>query len=246
MSITASSLYRDTGNFFRHQFFTILLLALLTAFISTILRHALIPSPEQLSIFNMNEQSTPSGNVFELIQNMTQEQRLMLLRISAANSFASLASNTLLLGGMLFLIPIASAGQRVSALRAIGASAPLLPKLLLMVFLISFLVQLGFAVMVIPGVVLTILLSLSPILMVSGKMGILNAMRSSFRLVWQNMRLVAPVVVLWMIAKISLLLLATHAVDLPVNMTIILQSVVSNLISALLIIYLSRLVMLLL
>ncbi|UVK79002.1 MAG: putative inner membrane protein [Sodalis sp. Ffu] len=244
--IMVSTLYRDMRNFFRNQFGSIILLALLTALISVVLGHVLSPENEQsIALGGSAEMGNTAGMTFQqIVGQMSVDQQRILLKASVAGTFASLVGNVLLASGLLTMIRLVSNHQPVSVLLSIGLSAPLLPRLLLLIFLTTLLVQLGL-LLLLPGVLLAIAFSLAPIIATSDNLGAIKSMRLSSKLAYANIRLIAPAVLFWLLAKAVVLLLAMQFTMVSNLVSAVLLSVLSNLISALLLIYLYRLYMLL-
>ncbi|QCR36219.1 YciC family protein [Nissabacter sp. SGAir0207] len=248
MPITANTLYRDSFNFMRNQLASILLLALLTAFISVLLNQAFTPDSGQLAILANAESdltSTAGMGLQEIIQQMSPEQQMVLLKVSAAATFSALVGNVLLAGGMLTLIRMVSERQPTSVLRALGASAPILPRLLLLMFICTLLIQLGLMLFILPGVLIAIAVSLAPVMVASERMGVVAAIRQSARLAYANVKLVVPAMMLWLAAKLLLLFLISQLTALTPTVATVVMTALSNLISAMLLIYLYRLYMLL-
>ncbi|CNL83676.1 YciC family protein [Yersinia alsatica] len=248
MPITANTLYRDSFNFLRNQLPAILLLALLTAFITVMLNQAFIPGTEQLSILSASESDfASSGNISirDMVAQLTPEQQIVLLKVSAAATFSALVGNVLLVGGMLTLMSMVSMGRRVSALQAIGISVPILPRLLLLMFIGTLLIQLGLMLFIVPGIAIAVALSLSPVIVTTEKIGVFAAIKASSKLAFANVRLIIPAMMLWIAAKLVLLYLVNHLTVLPAPIASVILSALSNLVSALLLVYLFRLYMLL-
>ncbi|ENG6110449.1 UPF0259 family protein [Serratia liquefaciens] len=248
MPITANTLYRDSFNFFRNQLASILILALLTAFISVMLNQVFSPDIEQLKILSATEgdfAASAGMGIQEIIQQMTPEQQMVLLKVSAAATFSALVGNVLLVGGMLTLVRLVSQGQRLSALRAIGASAPELPRLLLLLFICTLLIQLGLTLFVVPGVIMAIAFSLAPVITTADKKGVFTSIKLSCKLAFANARVIVPAMMLWLAAKLLVLFMVSHLSVLTPNVASVVLTALSNLVSALLLIYLFRLYMLL-
>ncbi len=244
MPITASALYRDSFNFMRNQLTSILLLALLTAFITVILNQLLIPGGDQLSLLSATGDDlsgTTGMSLQELIQNMSPEQQMVLLKVSGAATFSALVGNVLLVGGMLTLIQMVSGGMNTSALRSIGASAPVLPRLLGLMLVCTLLVQLGLTLFVVPGVLIAVAVSMSPVIACTEKMGVFKSIKVSSKLAFANARLVFPAIMFWLAAKMLVLLAVSHLTMLPAMAATVVLGTLSNLISALLLIYMFRL-----
>ncbi|AEW44533.1 hypothetical protein SCc_381 [Serratia symbiotica str. 'Cinara cedri'] len=248
MSITANVLYRDSFYFFRNKLGSILIIVLLTAFISVSLNHFLGNDTEMLKILGTIKgdfATSTSLSIQEFINQITPEQQIILLQASAAATFSALVGKALLVSGVLTLLRLVSQGQCPSMLSVIGASIPVLPRLMIMLFICSLLIQLGIRLLVVPGVIMALAFSLSSVIMTTDQKGILASIKSSYKMAFDNVRIIAPAMIIWLVAKLLILLIFSYLPSFVPNITNLVFTTLSNLISTLLLIYLFRLYMLL-
>ncbi|MBT0726340.1 UPF0259 family protein [Rosenbergiella australiborealis] len=238
MSLTANQLYRDAASQFKQHFKPLILISLLSAFVTVILLKIFLPSTDPLSDFIQNGESAES--LFTLLKDMSDDQRNLLMHISGIMTFSALIGNTLLVGGVLKYLAASAQGKSLSALRAIGASAPVWPRLLIQTFLLTLIVQLGFYVLIVPGVILMILFSLSPVLLLENDRGLIKTMKQSVPLVWKHMRLIAPAVIAWFAVRVALTFIFGGFGLMPASTILLISNLLAHLSSALLLIYLYR------
>jgi len=248
MPIAANILYRDSFNFVRSQLFNILLLASLTALITVILNQILIPDTEQLKILGAmknNFASLKGIGIKEIVQLMTPEQQIVLLKVLAATAFSTLLGNVLLISTVLSLMILVSQGYYVNVWQVAVFSLSILPRLSLLIFICTLFIQFGLALFILPGLIITLAVSLAPIIITNKKIRISTVIKSSAKLAFANIRLIAPTMILWFSTKLLLLLLISYIVIFTPIIIDIISSTLDNLLSTLLLVYLFRLHMLL-
>ncbi|WP_158379879.1 YciC family protein [Candidatus Williamhamiltonella defendens] len=249
MSITANRLYRDSFNFLRNELFTIVLLTLFAALTTVMINYSLLPTQEQLNILETTKNQIDAHNIGikQIISQMSPEQQMAILKISACEIFSILLGHVLLIGGMLSIMIEISNNRPVRFLKTLSIFLPVLPKLFLLVFICTLLIQFGLAAFIVPGIMIALSVSFSPIILINEKVGIFSAINRSSKMAFTHSRLIIPAMLLWGSSKLLLLLfLSINQINISSHNTMILIfNAVNYFLLAFLLVYLFRLYMLL-
>ncbi|CAL4321794.1 UPF0259 membrane protein YciC [Buchnera aphidicola (Eriosoma grossulariae)] len=242
MFITAISLYRDTCNFLIKNIQPILLIIFFSAFISTIIDHIITPNICSISKIYMNYDT---DNLFEIIKNMTIAQKKILFKISIFRNIAYLIGNTFLFGSLILFIQITSQQKKIKIKQSIKQLTPLFPSLFSLLLILSIIIQIGFVCFILPGIIGSIILALSPIVLIIEKQKIINSIFISINLIKDKIYTISPAIIIWMVSKIliSMMIIVLFS-NFPTSLSFLLHNIFNNFISSILIIYLYRFYML--
>lgn len=226
MPITAQTLLRDSANFIRNHLNSVLLLSLIVAVIVVIAEYLMIGSPDTIE---MSQQQI-------MVQNMRTQTLLNIL------------TTPLFSVSLLSLVMLSSRGDRATTMTALKVGLPLYLSMLGLEVLSGLATFVGFLALILPGIYVAIRLAFAPCFLVSERMHMLDAMKASWASAAPWMRLVLQgylfVYLGLRLPVVYIFGLLDNALNLNPSLFALIVSVIYNLTSALMLIFLFRLYML--
>ncbi|ALD15227.1 membrane protein [Buchnera aphidicola (Aphis glycines)] len=245
MFITIRELYNDTFHFVSKEIKSIFCISIISTLISVIINILIKPDMNVISIIE-NNRFINSYSVFDFINNMSEYEKKELLKYSIFKIIEFLSSKTFLLGSIITLITYLSNSTQKRITPSLMFFIKIIPSLFILNCITNIIIQIGFMFFIIPGIFLSILLALSPIILSFQKNTVVESIRLSISISWKYINIVGTGVLFWMFIKFisTKFLLNFHFVNK--NFIFFILNVNINIFFSILIIYLFRFYMLLL
>ncbi|WP_343153937.1 YciC family protein [Buchnera aphidicola (Mindarus keteleerifoliae)] len=240
MYFTNKLILNDTKNFFTKNFGTILLISIFSALVAIIINYFIAPDYRKLNIFYELDKYN-AGYLFNKIQNMHFSEQKILFRTLFAKIFSYLIGNTILLIGIIGFLEFIFLNKLDSWKKKIHKMIIFFPNLLLLVIILTVIIQFGSMIFIIPGLFISSLLSLSPIILFIEEKNVIFSIKKSINLTFKNMKFILPSIIFWMFSKMLILIvsLISHII-IPPYLNIFLLYGINNILLSILIIYLFR------
>ncbi|MFP3019586.1 MAG: YciC family protein [Arsenophonus sp.] len=245
MSITANSLINDSFNFFKNHLSCLFTLSLISASISLILYYFLIPFDEIVTIIkNINSQKNLTS-LLTWIKQLSEEEIALIIKVSFLSLISIFIGLILLISSIITYLSEFSKNNEINALQSFILSLNMLPNMLMLLLICTIIIYFGFMLFILPGVILAIGFSLSPIILITNKnIRILKAISQSCRIAFYHWWLILLILLLLLALQILLTILLEQFYFLSNIIRNIISFTLNNLLISFVLIYFFRLCML--
>ncbi|MCW5196511.1 hypothetical protein LDP10_00900 [Buchnera aphidicola (Pemphigus obesinymphae)] len=243
MLITKNMLYRDTRYFIYNNISYIILISFFITFLLILLNVLITPDIKKISCLYEGTAITLS-ELFDLIENMSFEQKIILLKLSLSKILSSIIGNTILFSSVISLINIVSSGENVTFSLFFSVLKKSFNNLLILIIVLIVIIKLSFICFFIPGILFSSFLSLSPIISSIENTSISKSILYSLHIVYKRFKIIFPSLLLWLFLKFLCLSISLYCNMSCLNITFLFLFFIQNLIFSSFIIHLYRFYML--
>ncbi|AEH39764.1 hypothetical protein BCTU_179 [Buchnera aphidicola (Cinara tujafilina)] len=229
----------DSYRFFKKQIVNIIILSILCSLLTIIIQYIIGPHINELSML-YETLCLKQNSLFQIIKNITPEQKKIILHVFCVKTLSLLLNNTILYGSIILLIQSIVSKKQEGIYQIIIQSISYIPRLLPLIFLNFFIIEIGFIFFTAPGILLNILLPLSPVLLIIENRNILSSLRNSILISWENIYIMIVPILIWNFLKWIILTFFITLYIFPVNINVFIINFFLNFGYAYIIIYLFR------
>ncbi|HCH50191.1 MAG TPA: hypothetical protein DEV59_05840 [Proteus sp.] len=246
MPTTASTIYRDSLNFYKNELRSLVTLSAFLAAILAVITSLVGPNTQEYQLMidfiaDFQKTKLASASPAEL-EAMSNSVVGVAKKVLVLYSFETLLQSILVLTLLIFVMGLSS-GHNPTIGQSFSSGLPRLPKMFLLIVLCSILISAGFMVMIIPGIILLIGFAMAPVILIrQNSLG--NAIRLGWKIGFSESRLLIPALGIWILLQFGIGFLTNITMQLPDFVHNFLYYLLKNMASAWVIIYLFRLFML--
>ncbi|WDI79141.1 YciC family protein [Candidatus Purcelliella pentastirinorum] len=241
MNINIKKISKNTIFFYKKQFIKILLISIIAAFITIIINNTLITKIEFLqNLINQYEIFNIKQNLIELILKMTKEEKKTFIQLCIVITCSHLIGNTFLNVSLINIINNILKNKKNNIQKLICKILNDFPKSLILTTIINIITEIGMIIFIVPGIIISSILSLSQIILIIEKKKIINSIKQSILLANKNIKIITFGISLIFIIKIIIFILSTKIIFFSKSINLITIQTINNLISSIQIIYIYR------
>ncbi|WMY97034.1 MAG: YciC family protein [Arsenophonus sp.] len=245
MYIISNSLISDSYNFFKNQLNSIFLLSLISATISLILYYFFVPLQEIEVIMKDFINQNHSISLYNWINQLSEKEISIIMRVSLLSFAVIFIGLILLFSSVLTYLSEITQGNHIHALQAFILSLKTLPKMIMLLLICSIIIYFGLIIFILPGIILAIGLSLSPIILITVKNIMpLLAITKSFEIAFRHWWLILSILLFWAVLQIFITIFIGKLNIFPNIINNLISFTSNNLLTSFVLIYFFRLYML--
>ncbi|MFP3036735.1 MAG: YciC family protein [Arsenophonus sp.] len=245
MSVTANLLISDSFNFFKNQLIDLFILSFISATITIILYYSLVPINDMLTIVKTIGIQSNLTSLIKWINQLSNEEKNIIMKISLFSLTTIFIGLILLVSSVITYLLELSIGNKINAFQSFILSLNILPNMFILSIICTIIIYFGFILFILPGIILAIGSSLSPIILITIKnISPLKAICQSWKITFRYWWLILSILLFWLSSQMFLTIFLGQFRFLPGLVNNIISFTVNNLITSFTLIYFFRLYML--
>ncbi|CUR53160.1 UPF0259 membrane protein YciC [Buchnera aphidicola (Tuberolachnus salignus)] len=205
MCFFKKKIVHETIHFLNCNFLNLFIISTLCALFTIATHYLLEPTAYDLShIYGTNFFDT--FTVFKTTSHLTINQQKILFNLSFIKISTLILGNTILCSSIMSILQNPNLNKIYNVPKILKKSLFFMPKLFSLFFITASIVEVGFIFFTLTGVILCILLFISPIIFLIDQSGVFNAIKKSFKISWKNITKIFFPIFVWLLCKLSLII----------------------------------------